>query len=377
MQQRWWQALKDLPTPFRKGIRPHCPTASLPHCPIASPPLCVYDRTVDARRREHFLRSLGLGLAVLGLGTIGYMVIEDQGVLNSFYMTAITVTTVGFREAFPLSPAGQAFTVLLAFGGIGVILLIATEAARAILDTDISRIIGLRRDLTMIKKMTGHIVVCGYGRMGRAVVEVFRDRGIAFAVVEIKMERCRELEEARLPVVRGDATHEDILRDAGVEHAKTFIACLADDAHNVYSILIARQLNPDITIIARAVEDGAEKRLELAGADRVLNPYRVGGTRLALTALKPTVTDFVEASLMGSSMELELAEVKVHPSSDLVGKTLAGAGVRQRFGIIVVALKHGDKNIFNPGPDERIDAGDVLVALGPINALDGIEKATQ
>jgi voltage-gated potassium channel len=311
------------------------------------------------------------------IGTAGYVVIEHQDPLNAFYMTAITVTTVGFREIFPLSPAGQAFTVLLAFGGIGVILLIATEAARAILDTDISRMIGLRRDLTMIKKMSNHIVVCGYGRMGRAVVDVLRDRSITFAVVELKLERCRELEEARLPVVRGDATHEDVLRDAGVEHAKTFIACLADDAHNVYAILIARQLNPDITIIARAVEDGAEKQLELAGADRVLNPYRVGGTRLALTALKPTVTDFVEASLMGSSMELELAEVKVHPSSDLVGKTLAGAGVRQRFGIIVVALKHGETNIFNPGPDERIEAGDVLVALGPTQALERIEQATQ
>ncbi len=313
----------------------------------------------------------------MGIGTIGYMVIEGQTALSAFYMTAITVTTVGFREAFPLSPGGQAFTVLLAFGGIGVILLIATEAARAILDTDIRRLIGLRRDLTMIKKMSNHIVVCGYGRMGRAVVDVLRERRIPFAVIELQVERGRELEEAHLPVVRGDATHEDVLRDAGVEHAKTFIACLADDAHNVYSILIARQLNPDITIIARAVEDGAEKRLELAGADRVLNPYRAGGTRLALTALKPTVTDFVEASLMGSSMELELAEVTVHPSSDLVGKTLAGAGVRQRFGIIVVALKHGETRIFNPGPDERIEAGDVLVALGPVNALDGIEKATQ
>ncbi len=313
----------------------------------------------------------------MAVGTIGYMAIEDQTPLSAFYMTAITVTTVGFREAFPLSPAGRAFTVLLAFGGIGVILLIATEAARAILDTDIRRMIGLRRDLTMIKKMDDHIVVCGYGRMGLAVVDVLRERKIPFAVIELDIERCRELEEAHLPVVRGDATHEDVLRDAGVERAKTFIACLADDAHNVYSILIARQLNPDITIIARAVEDGAEKRLELAGADRVLNPYRVGGTRLALTALKPTVTDFVEASLMGSSMELELAEVKVHPSSDLVGKTLAGAGVRQRFGIIVVALKHGETSIFNPGPDECIEAGDVLVALGPVNALDGIEKATQ
>jgi len=337
----------------------------------------VYDRSVDTRSRDHVLRSLLLGLLVMVIGTVGYMVIENQNALNAFYMTAITVTTVGFREAFPLSPAGQAFTVLLAFGGIGVILLIATEAARAILDTDIRRVIGLRRDLTMIKKMNNHIVVCGYGRMGRAVVEVLRERKIDFAVIEREVERGRELEEAHLPVVRGDATHEDVLRDAGVEHAKTFIACLADDANNVYSILIARQINPDITIIARAVEDGAEKRLELAGADRVLNPYRAGGTRLALTALKPTVTDFVEASLMGSSMELELAEVTVHPSSDLVGKTLAGAGVRQRFGIIVVALKHGEKSIFNPGPDERIEAGDVLVALGPVNALDGIEKATQ
>jgi voltage-gated potassium channel len=323
------------------------------------------------------LRSIGLGLSVLGFGTVGYLVIEDHNALNAFYMTAITVTTVGFREAFPLSPAGQAFTILLAFGGVGVILLIASEFARTMLDTDISRMIGIRRDLTMIKKLSKHIVVLGYGRMGRAVVEVLRARGIAFAVVDFEPERCRELEEEHQPVVRGDATQEEVLRAAGTERAKTLIACLADDAHNVYSILLARQLNPDITIIARAVDDGAEERLRLAGADRVFNPYRVGGTRLAITALKPTVSDFIDASLSGSSIELELAEVVVHPSSDLAGKTLAGAEVRQRFGIIVVALKRGDDSTFNPGPNERIEAGDVLVALGPIQALERIEKATQ
>ncbi len=337
----------------------------------------MYDSPVDIRRRRHVLRSIWLGLSVLGVGTVGYMLIEDQNFVSAFYMTAITVTTVGFREAFPLSPEGQAFTVLLAFGGVGVILLIASEFARTIIDTDISRMIGLRRDLTMIKKISNHIVVCGYGRMGRAVVEVLRERGIGFAVVELDSDRFRELTEAHLPAVRGDATHEDVLRDAGIDRAKTLITCLADDAHNVYSILIARQLNPSITVIARAVEDGAEKRLELAGANRVLNPYREGGTRLALTALKPNVTDFLEASLMGSSVELELAEVVVHPSSELAGKTLAGAGVRQRFGIIVVALKNSERSIFNPGPEERIEAGDVLVALGPIHALESIEKATQ
>jgi len=337
----------------------------------------VYDGGVEAARRRVVLRSIGLGLSVLAIGTIGYMVIEEQSFLNAFYMTAITVTTVGFREAFPLSSAGKAFTMLLAFVGVGVILLIASEFARAVLDTDIHRILGIRRDLTMIKKLNDHIVVCGNGRMGHAVVEVLRQRGISFAVIELDPDRCRDLEEANVPVVRGDATHENVLAAAGVDRAATLIACLADDAHNVYSILIAKQLNPELTVIARAVDDGAEDRLKLAGADRVLNPYRVGGTRLAITALKPTVTDFIDASVMGSSVELELAEVVVHPSSDLAGKTLAGAEVRQRFGIIVVALKRGEESRFNPGPDERIEAGDVLVALGPTHALERIERATQ
>ena len=332
---------------------------------------------MDAKQRRIILRSIALGFAVLVMGTIGYMVIEEQNALNAFYMTTITVTTVGFREAFPLSPAGQAFTILLAFGGIGVILLIATEFARTMLDTDIRRMIGIRRDLTMIKKLSNHIVVLGYGRMGQAVVEVLRERRVSFAVVELDPDRCHELEEEHDPVVRGDATQDDVLRAVGVARARTLITCLADDARNVYAILLAKQINPDITVIARAVEDGAEERLRLAGADRVLNPYKVGGTRLAITALKPTVTDFIDASLSGSSIELELAEVVVHPSSDLAGKTLAGAEVRQRFGIIVVALKRGDKSTFNPGPDELIEAGDVLVALGPIHALERIERATQ
>lgn len=337
----------------------------------------MYDSHVDVKRRRIVLRSIALGFLVILVGTIGYMVIEGQSALNAFYMTAITVTTVGFREAFDLSPPGQLFTIVLAFGGVGVILLIASEFARAMLDTDIRRMIGIRRDLTMIKKLSNHIVVLGYGRMGRAVVEVLRERGVSFAVVDLDSERVHDLEEEHQAVVRGDATQDGVLRAVGVARAGTLITCLADDAHNVYAILLAKQINPEITVIARAVEDGAEERLRLAGADRVLNPYRVGGTRLAITALKPTVTDFIDASLSGSSIELELAEVVVHPSSDLAGKTLAGAEVRQRFGIIVVALKRGEESTFNPGPHERIEAGDVLVALGPLQALESIEQATQ
>jgi voltage-gated potassium channel len=314
---------------------------------------------------------------VLAFGTIGYMAIEEQDAVNAFYMTAITVTTVGFREAFPLSDAGQVFTVLLAFSGVGVILLIATEFGRLVLQADLGELIGMRKDVSMLKKLRNHIVVCGHGRMGSAVVEILRERKVQFVVVEADEASCRILQEDHIPFVHGDATEEAVLRSAGVERARTFLTCLADDAHNVFAILLARQLNPNITVIARAVEEESEERLRLAGADRVTNPYRLGGMRLAFTALKPTVMDFIEASLPGTSVELELAEIVVHPNSELAGKTLAGAEVRKRFGIIVVALKRGDGSTFNPGPDEQIEAGDVLVALGPTQALEQIERASQ
>ncbi len=327
-------------------------------------------------RMQALKRSVLAGGGVLAAGTIGYMIVEGQSAVNALYMTAITVTTVGYREAFPLSPEGQLFTIFLAFAGVGVILLIAGEFGRVVLQANLRDLLGLRRDQKMIQKLKDHIVVCGNGRMGRAVVEVLLDRKVPFVVVEKDEAGCRELAESRIPFVHGDATEEKVLREARVETAKTFLACLADDAHNVFAILLARQLKPGITTIARAVEEGSEERLRLAGADQVINPYRLGGMRLAFTALKPTVMDFIEASLPGTSMELELAEVVVHPQSALAGKTLAGAGVRQRYGVIVVALKRENGSTFNPGPDELIEAGDTLVALGPPQAVEMIEKAS-
>jgi voltage-gated potassium channel len=328
-------------------------------------------------RTQALRRSVLAGTGVLVLGTLGYMLIEGQSLVNAAYMTAITVTTVGFREAFPLSATGQAFTMLLAFAGVGVILLIAAEFGRVVLQADLRELIGLRRDQKMLAKLKDHIVVCGYGRMGRAVVEVLQERKVPFVVVEMSEAACRDLDEQRIPFIHGDATEERVLDEARVSIAKTFLACLADDAHNVFSILAARQMNPQVTIIARAVEEGSEERLRLAGANQVINPYRLGGMRLAFTALKPTVMDFIEASLPGTSMDLELAEIVVHPSSELAGKTLAGAGVRQRYGIIVVALKRERGSTFNPGPDELIEAGDTLVALGPTHAVERIEQASQ
>ena len=237
-------------------------------------------------------KSVAFGLLVILGGTIGYVVIEGMSAFDALYMTTITVTTIGFKEVFPLSAAGRIFTMILAYAGIGVILLIASEFARAMLETDLRRVLGIRRELKLMKRLRNHIVVCGHGRMGQAVVDVLDQRGLTFVVVDIDPDHCRELEDRGKHVVRGDATDEKVLASTNIAQAKTIITCLADDAHNVYTILLARQLNPDVTVIARAVEGGAEERLSLAGADRVLNPYKIGGMRLALTAIKPTAVSY-------------------------------------------------------------------------------------
>lgn len=315
--------------------------------------------------RQAMFRVAVAVVTILAIGTVGYMVFDHASVFDAFYMTTITVTTVGFSEVFPLSPAGRAFTIVLAMAGMGVILLAVSELARAVLEGDLRRLFGIRRDMGMIDKLSDHIVVCGYGRSGREVVSALTDRLEPVVVVESNQEATSELTDSRTPVVVGDATQESTLRSAGVERARTLIACLNDDAHNVYTILLARQLNPAIRLMARAVGSNAEERLHLAGAHTVINPYALGGQRLALTATQPAVIDFIEASLGARGMDIDFAQISIPTNSTLAGQTLAGAEVRTRFGVIVVGLMRGDTTLFNPAPDTRIEAGDVLIALGP------------
>ncbi len=320
---------------------------------------------------------VGLGaLAALAAGTVGYMVLDGAGLLDALYMTVITVTTIGYGEVFPLSSAGRIFTMVLAFAGVGIMLLLASEFARIVIEGDIQRLMGLRKDIRMVGRMDRHMIVCGYGRMGRAVVEILKQRGSRFVVVEQDTEKCQSLQEESIPFVQGDASQHQVMETAGVGRATTVIVCLPDDAHGVFTVLLARQLNPDVTIIARAVEEQSEERLRMAGADRVINPYRIGGMRLAFTALKPTVVDFLDSSLPGTKGELELAEIRIRPGSELDGKTIAGAAVRRRFGIIVIALKREDGSLFNPDPDTEMRAGDLLVALGTAEAIESIERAS-
>lgn len=227
----------------------------------------------------------------------------------------------------------------------------------------------------MIERMSGHDIVCGWGRMGQAVVEELRRGKRAVVTIERNPEKVRRLEQLGVPVIAGDATDENVLRAAGVERAQGLVACLNDDAHNVYTVLTARSLGPSLHIVARAGEEGAEQRLRRAGANRVVNPYHLGGVRLAHTLVKPSVVDFLEFSLRPSAgAQLELEQVLLAPTSSLVGLTLAQADLRRRYRVGVVSVQRDATLVPNPEPDLRLEADDVLVVLGTREDLDSFEK---
>lgn len=234
-------------------------------------------------------RATALVAGLFAAGAAGYRLVEGAPWWDAFYMTVITITTVGFGHVFPLSPAGQALTVALIWGGIGVFLFVASEVGRSIMEGELRRYLGQMRRVRMIERLSGHDIVCGYGRMGRAAVEALRRAGRQVVVVEARVEQTRELARAECPVVTGDAASEASLRAANVEQARGLVCCLADDAHNLYAVLTARSLNAGLVIVARAVDEGAERRMLQAGADRVVNPYRLGGARLAHLLAEPPV----------------------------------------------------------------------------------------
>ena len=319
-------------------------------------------------------RTAGFLALVFAGGTIGYRLIENTDWWDAFYMTVITLTTVGYREVFPLSYAGEVFTVLLLFAGLGLILLVAMEIGRTVLEGELREVFGQARRSRMIESLSGHEIVCGFGRMGQAVVEELRRARRTVVVVESKAEKVHRLKALNVPVVAGDATTEAALRSAGIERARGLVACLNDDAHNVYTVLTARSLNPELFIVARAGEEGAVARIMRAGANRVVSPYRHGGVRLAHVLMKPTMVDFLDISLgRAGGLGLELQQFVLPETAPPVGKTLAEAELRRRWKVGVVAVRRGDTIFPNPEADYAFSGSDVLVILGTRSALDGFE----
>jgi voltage-gated potassium channel len=331
-------------------------------------------------RGGHFFRAQGPGFAVALLvsvivgGTVGYVAIEGWSAWDAFYMTVITITTVGYKEVHDLSRAGQVFTVVLLFGGVGAALYTFTLLATMVVEGNLRKRLHGRRLTRMLDTVTNHFIICGYGRIGSTVARQFQREHVPLVVVERDPERLRAAMEAGFLAVEADASKEEVLKRVGIERARGLIAVVGTDAENVYAVLSARVLRPDLFIVGRAETEDATIKLKRAGADRVISPYQIGAMQIAQTALRPAVVDFVELATSSESLELAMEEVTVGARSSLVNQSIVSANLRQRFGIIVVGIQRQDRRIeFNPEPDATIQAGDKLVVLGRPDSFKQLE----
>ena len=320
------------------------------------------------------LAVLMLSVVTAG-GTAGYMTIEGWGAWDALYMTVTTVATVGFREVHPLSGAGQAFTLLLIVSGVGTAFYTATLLATAIVEGGLHRRFERRRIERMLEELHDHFILCGYGRIGSMIAEEFDQQKVPFVIIERSPERVQSVLLRGWLAVAADASRDEVLERVGIHRARGLIAAVGTDAENVYTVLTARVVRPDLFIVARVESDDAEPKLRRAGADRVISPYHIGATHMAQSALRPAVVDFVQLATSSGPLDLSMEQVKIQDGSGLVGQTIVEAGIRQKFGLIVVAIRRGDGTMdFNPSPESVIRAGDELVVLGRPQSVKALEE---
>lgn len=305
-------------------------------------------------------------LAALLLGTVTFHLLEGWSILDSLYVTAQTVTTVGFGDLTPRTALGRIFATLFMVVGVGIVLYALTSTVQSIVHSELFAQYGHSRKMS---KLRDHFIVCGAGRVGSHLIRGLRAVDATFVVIETDSAKVEALTDLNIPVLPRDATLEDTLHEAGVEHARGLATCLPDDADNVYVVLTARDLNPNIHIVARAAEEQAESKLIRAGANRVVAPTIIGGHRMAMALTKPAVGDFLD-SITANHLELGFEQLEVDAVSTLVGRKLSETVIRSELNIVVVSIRRNDgKIIFNPSGEAKIEAGDMLIAIGNAESL--------
>ena len=331
--------------------------------------------SASEQRRQLTLIVTAFVLLTL-VGTVGFMVIEGWSAIDAFYMTIITVSTVGFREVHTMSPAGRVFASFVIVAGVSMAVYTFTRLGQFVLAVELMDVLGRRRMKSDLEKLDRHFIVCGYGRIGKPVAEGMKRDGLPFCVVDRNSDEQEEMRSRGYIYILGDATDEDVLRAAGVERAAALLALLPSDAENLYLTMTAKSMNPKVRVIARGRDERAEMKLKRGGADRVVSPYLMAAARVLSAAAKPMVVEFMELVTPRQYLPLRLEEIAVTDASSLSGRTLAETGIRNRFGVIVVAIKKSTGEMeFNPGPGERIVSGDVLIAMGEEQDLEKLERA--
>ncbi len=323
---------------------------------------------------SNVIRGLIFLFLVLAVGTAWFAMVEDFTVLDGLYMTVITVSTVGFREVHELDGSGRIFVVLLIISGLTVLTYTLSSVGRVIIEGSIERYVGRKRMLRDIDKLRNHYIVCGHGRMGQILCEELTKEGVPFVVVEGDPESAEDLMKKGYMVVKGDATEDEVLRNAGVLRAKGLVAVVSRNVDNLYITLSARVMcredNPRLYILSRATDRQACDKIERAGADRVISPYVIGGMRIVQALLRPTVSDFLEIATRSGGLDLMFEELAIGGNSPLNGVALKDSGIRKSYDVVVIAIKkHTGEMVFNPGPESVLHNGDMLVALGDKDQL--------
>jgi voltage-gated potassium channel len=311
---------------------------------------------------------IAVGCAI-GLGTVVFHRIEGWSILDSLYVTAQTVTTVGFGDLAPRTIRGRAFATVFMLVGVGIVLYALTSAVQSIVQSEMVATFGRRRLSRKMSKLRNHFIICGAGRVGSHLIRSLQGSDETFIVIESNAQKDSQLLDFGIAVLVRDATLEESLIEAGVENAKGLAACLPNDADNVYVVLTARDLNPDIHIVARAAEEQAEAKLIRAGANRVVAPTIIGGHRMAMALTKPAVGDFLD-SITANQLDLGFEQLEVEPVSSFVGRRLSETNIRSQLNIVIVSIKRANGEIvFNPNAEAVIQAGDMLIAIGSAESL--------
>jgi voltage-gated potassium channel len=326
-------------------------------------------------KTRHLVVSILLSLFILIVGTAGYMIIEDWRFLDALYMTVITISTVGYREVNQVGDVGRVFTILLVAVGVGFTLYVAAAVVQFMVEGRMRIILGRRRLDQKINRLKNHYIVCGYGRIGRVICRNLRRKPLDVVAIDKSPDLIPLMDEDGILYVAGDAADEASLIMAGIKRAKGLVAALATDTDNVFLVLTARQLAPELTIIARASKEAVKSKLQAAGADSVESPYEMGAVSMAHHIIRPTVTNFLDLAFAHQRKDIQMEEIPVSESSKLVNVQLKDSGIRQNYNLIIIAIKKPDgKMLFNPSFEAAIMPGATVIAVGELENLQKLEK---
>lgn len=325
-------------------------------------------------RSKRLLIAFLLLVCIFAAGISGYMLIEHWGFLDSLYMTVITIASVGYMEVYPLSTHGRIFTIFLIILGAGVLMFGISTFTAFLVEGELNELLRRRKMEKQITKLKDHYIICGTGRIGKHIIYEMRNTKRPHVAIEKDEEACKELLEKEILHIKGDATSYEVLKAANIEHAKGLFCALPTDADNLLLILSAREINPRMRIISKANERESEHKMRKAGADGVVRPLFIGGLRMASEMVRPAAVNFLDKMLKEYDQVYRVEDIIISDNSIYCGKTLKDSGLLTQRGVTVVALKKGDKYLFNPSDEELFNSGDAVILIGETESIRKIKN---